>query len=57
MVLKYTLGDNWNDYFDFIGCMANKPLFQRANFPFYRIERTPKIAKGEAISTGKDLLE
>ena len=57
IVMSATLGDDWMDLFDI--CIANckKPLFQRANNPFYDIDPSEEHSKGTEIKTGKQLAE
>ena len=47
--MKLSLGDNWKSYFDIVVANARKPLFYRAESPFYEYDQTAKNDQGKKL--------
>ena len=50
LTMEHTLGKDWLDSFDICIPNAKKPLFQRTEQPFYKLDRTEKNLKGDEVS-------
>jgi FMN phosphatase YigB (HAD superfamily) len=46
VAMKTSIGNDWKDYFDLIIINARKPLFQRAETPFYEYDPKTKSKRG-----------
>jgi hypothetical protein len=51
LVMDYSLGKDWQQYFDVVCANTKKPLFQRAEGNFYTVNKSAPNYKGKAIST------
>ena len=56
MVMETTVGKNWRRLFDLLFIDCHKPLFQRANKPFYAYDKSESNLKGDKIKSGAELL-
>ena len=52
-VMRHTLGEDWKDYFDICVANARKPLFYRAESPFYEYTPNTETRKGNKIKLEK----
>jgi hypothetical protein len=53
--MTITLGEDWQDFFDFTILNMHKPLFWNAKNPFYSFEPTAKDSKGAQAGNSAEL--
>ncbi len=49
ITMQATLGKDWESYFDIILTSARKPLFMKAESPFYEINKANDNYKGKVL--------
>lgn len=55
--MSSTLGSEWKSYFDICVANARKPLFYRAENPFYDYDPTAETRKGKKVTDCQNLVE
>ena len=55
--MTLTLGKEWMNYFDICVANARKPLFYRAESPFYEYNPGVETRKGQKFTRTEKLLE
>jgi hypothetical protein len=53
--MEMTLGTEWEMMFDLVIVECQKPLFHRAENPFYIHEASTKDGRGEKVKSHKDI--
>ena len=48
--MRYTLGENWSDYFDLVISYCEKPIFFTENQKMYTIDKNSSDLRGQSIS-------